>query len=126
MTATNNPRARQGLGPFNVLTSATTGTGVVDFGAVTGTVSWQIVPNGTITAGQVTMELSLDNITWIPTPLAAIANVSAAVLANPYVLATGANALFVTQFSDIPVRYARARISTTVTGGTVSVVMAGI
>ena len=126
MPTPSNPAARQGLGPFNVLTAATTGSGVVDFGAVTGTVSWQIVANGTITAGQVAMELSLDNVTWFAVPTAALANVSAATLANPYVLVTSTNALFVTQFSDIPVRYARARISTTVTGGTVSVVMSGI
>lgn len=135
-TATGSAAATNGIGskvavgsisPTTAQSAATTGNGtVVDFGSAVGTLMWQIVPTGTVTAGAVAMEISLDGATWFTPPTAIFSNYSGATLANPYVLVTSTNALFDIGTGNIAVRYARARISSNVTGGaTVTVQISG-
>jgi hypothetical protein len=97
----------------------------VDFNAAVKVVSWQIVPTGTIAGGAVTLEVSLDGTTWSAPPTATAVSLSGATAANPYTLVTGTNALFT--ITNAAVRYARARVSTAVTGGgSVTVLVSGI
>jgi len=108
------------------LSAATTGNGTtVDFGAAVNAAAFQITANGTITAGQVTVKVSLDNVTYSTVPVASMQNYSAATLANPYVLVTATTALFVV--SNVAFRYARVDVSTNVTGagGSVTALVSG-
>lgn len=116
------PVAVGAVSPTVAQNAQTTGNGtVVDFGSARGTVMWQIVPAGTITGGAVAMEISLDGNTWFTPPTANFTNYSGATLANPYVLVTGTNALFDLGAGNTAARYARARISSNVTGTGASV-----
>lgn len=113
-------------GPYATLINATTGNGnAVDFGTMVGTVTFEIIPTGTITAGTVSMKVSPDGVNWFQPPTSVIQNFSGATQANPYTLATGVNALFDIGTVDIAVRYARADVGTNVAGGTVSVSISG-
>lgn len=85
------------------LTDATSGTGtVVDFGCAVSNVSLMIVTNGTILAGVVTLDVSQNGSDWV----AQASSTALATSANQKISATG-----------LAVRYARARISTAITGG---------
>lgn len=104
------------ISDYITLNSVTTGTGVtVDLGAARRQISFQIVAAGTVTAGSVTMQVSQDGVTWSNPPTAAITNNSAATLANPYILVT--NTTLLATVTSASVRYARAIVSATVTGG---------
>lgn len=108
---------------LNATTSANPGT-TVDFGHAVQEIAFSIVATGTVTAGQVTMQVSSDNVNWNVPPTAAFTNNSAATLANPYVLVTNTGALFTLNFAGV--RYARCNVSTAVTGGaTVSATISG-
>lgn len=113
---------------YATLSGATTSANTpatVDFNQVVKSVVWQIVPTGTVTAGAVTLEVSLDGNTWSAPPTAAVSTLSGATAANPYTLVTSTNALFVV--TNGAARYARARVSTNITGGaTVTVLVAGV
>lgn len=115
------------FGTFNSLTNATTGVGTtVDFGAPTNSVMFEIIATGTVTAGTVAMEVSIDGTNWFRPPTAVIQNFSAATQANPYVLVTNTGALFDIGTVNAPIRYARANITANVTGGaTVTVNISG-
>lgn len=105
----------------HVQSGATTGNGsTVDFGQAVGALTWAVVVTGTVTAGAISLEVSLDGTNFFALPTAALTNLSAATLANPYVLVTGTNALFGTGAATVAARYARARISTAITGGAVA------
>lgn len=100
--------------PITTLTTATTGTGTTaDFGSAVGKIAMVVVVNGTVTGGQVRLQVSHDgtNFTsFIPD-------------VNTTALATGVNH---TMYVDGAYRYARAVVSTTVTGGgTVTVTLMG-
>lgn len=95
----------------------------VDFNTAVNTICFEIIPNGTITAGAVTLEISPDGTNWSAPPTAAVVSLSGATAANPYTLVTGTNALFTV--ANCGSRFARVRISTTVTGGTVSAYISG-
>lgn len=128
--ATNGIGTKVALGsvsPTTAQSAATSGVGTtVDFGSAVGTIEWQIVPTGTVTAGQVSMQVSLDGATWFSPPTAAFNNLSQATLANPYVLVTGTNALFDLGTGNVACRYARANITTPITGGaTLTVLISG-
>lgn len=102
--------------PGTSLTAATAvanGT-TIDFGAAMRDIAFQVTANGTITAGQVTLQVSVDGVTFTAPPAASLTNNSAATLANPYVLATGVTLL--ATLKDCGCRYARVNVSTTVTG----------
>lgn len=108
------------------LSAATTGNGTtIDFGSARHAFTFQITPAGTITAGQVQIQLSLDGVSWSSVPTASLGNVSGAVLANPYVLVTGTTALFTVGSASLACRYARINVSTNVTGagGSVSAII---
>lgn len=112
---------------FTTLSAATSGIGtVVDFGSAVSTVMFQIVATGTVTAGAVSMQVSLDNSNWFTPPTAVIQNFSAATQANPYTLVTNTGALFDIGTVSAAFRYARGNITTPVTGGaTVTVLISG-
>lgn len=95
------------------LTSAT--PNVVDFNQMAENVTFEIVVSGTVTAGTVTLQVSVDGKTWFSPPTAAFTNLSGATLANPYVLVSSTNALFT--LTNLAVRYAQVIISANVTGG---------
>lgn len=95
----------------------------VDFNTAVNTISFEIIPNGTITAGAVTLQISPDGVNWEAPPTAAITSLSGATSANPYTLVTGTNALFTV--TNCGCRFARVTISTTVTGGSVSAYISG-
>lgn len=95
----------------------------VDFNQAVNTITFEIIANGTITAGAVTMQISPDGNTWFSPPTAAFTNESGATAGNPYTLVTGTNALFT--LSNVACRYARVIVSTTVTGGTVTAYVSG-
>lgn len=113
---------------YATLVAATaTGTtpNIVDFNTVVKTVSWQIVPTGTIILGAVTLQVSADGVTWNTVPATALSSLSTATAANPYTLVTATNALFTV--TNAAVRYARATVSTAITGGgSVTVLVAGV
>jgi hypothetical protein len=75
---------------------------VVDFGAAKSNVSMVFL--GTVAAGTVVLDVSHDNSTWFQT------STPIAVTTTPQNIAVGGNAF----------RYARGRITATVTAGTVS------
>lgn len=99
---------------------------VVDFNTVVQTISWQIVPAGSVSAGAVTLQVSLDGTTWVSIPAAALTNLSGATLANPYILVTGTQAVICA--ANVAARFARAIVSTNITGtgASVTVLVAGI
>lgn len=97
--------------------------GTVDLNTAVETISFEIIPNGTITAGAVQLQVSPDGVNWFNPPTAAVVSLSGATAANPYTLVTGTNALFTV--SNCACRFARVSISTTVTGGTVSAYISG-
>jgi hypothetical protein len=88
---------------------------IIDFNTMVENVTFQILATGTVTAGTVTLQVSVDGKTWFSPPTAAFTNQSAATLANPYVLVTSTNALF--SLTGLAVRYAQVIISANVTGG---------
>lgn len=99
--------------PFMSLSSATTGTGAtVDFGNPTSDMTAMIIVNGTVTAGVVTLDTSMDGTNWVAN------NLTTALL-------TGVN-----QKIDVTGeawRFARARVSTTILGGgSVTVQISGV
>lgn len=109
------------------LNAATTGNGsAVDFGSAKKTVSFQIVPAGSISAGAVTLQISSDAVTWFTVPVAGAApaaglvTLCATAAANPATLATGTQLLYVINV-NAAIRYARANVSTNVTGTGASV-----
>lgn len=107
---------------YTTLVAATTTAATpnnVDFGQTVRTVAWQIVPAGTIVLGAVTVQVSLDGVTWSTPPTASLTNLSGATVGNPYTLVTGTPALFVA--ADVAARYARAIVSTNITGTGASV-----
>lgn len=111
------------VNPVASLAGVTTGTGTtVDFGTAQQAISFSITAVGTVTAGAVTMEISQDGSNWVAPPAPSATNLnfnnnSAATLANPYTLVSNTTALFTV--TAAVVRYARARVSTNVTGGAV-------
>lgn len=109
---------------YTTLAARTINNGsTVDFNQNVEVIEFSIIPNGTITAGAVTMQISPDGVNWFAPPSAAFTNLSGATAANPYTLVTGTNAMFA--LSDAEVRYARVIISTTVTGGSVTALISG-
>lgn len=119
------------VNPVTSLSAATTGNGAtVDFGTAQQAISFSIVATGTVTAGQVTMQVSPDGVNWFTPPAPSATNLnfnnnSAATLANPYVLVTNTAALFTV--TAAVARYARAIVSTNVTGGaTVTVTISAV
>jgi hypothetical protein len=99
---------------------------VVDFNTVVQTISWQIVPAGAISTGAVTLQVSLDGTTWGSVPTTSLTNLSGATLANPYILATGTQAVICA--ANVAARFARAIVSTNITGtgASVTVLVAGV
>lgn len=114
-------------GTYNTLLNATSGVGTtVDFGAPTNSVMFEIIATGTVTAGTVAMEVSIDGTNWFRPPTSVIQNFSGATQANPYVLVTNTGALFDIGTVNAPIRYARGNITANVTGGaTVTVNISG-
>lgn len=114
-------------GTYSSIINATTGTGTtVDFGYPTASVMFEILVTGTVTAGTVAMEVSIDGTNWFRPPTSVIQNFSGATQANPYVLVSNTNALFDIGTVNAPIRYARGNIVANVTGGaTVSVNISG-
>lgn len=119
------------VNPVTTLAAATTGNGTtVDFGTAQQAISFSIVATGTVTAGQVTMQISQDGVTWNTPPAPAATNLnwnnnSAATFANPYVLVSNTAAMFT--LTAAVARYARAIVSTNVTGGaTVTVTISAV
>ncbi len=112
--------------PITTLNAATTGNGTtVDFGEMVSTVDFEILPTGTITAGAVQMQISEDGVNWFTPPIGVFSSMSAATVANPYNV-TGAGALFDLAPANLAVRFARANVSTPLTGGgTVTVLITG-
>lgn len=107
--------------------NATSGKGnTVDFNTTQRVITFQVVANGTITAGTVGLELSIDGSTWFEPPVASITNLSAATLAQPYVLVTATNALFAV--ANVGARFARTNIIANVTGagGSVTTLISGV
>jgi hypothetical protein len=125
MPTPNNPQSLQGQGPFVTLSNATTGATGVDFGEPVSTVEFEILASAGVSAGAITLEISEDNVNWFAPATASIVSLSAVTAANPYTLVASTNALFGIGPTGIAVRYARARISTTVVGGTVSTIISG-
>jgi hypothetical protein len=119
-------------GTVNAVFSLNGATGIVngatcDFGSSKKTISFQIVPAGVITAGAVTLQVSSDNVTWFTLPVASaqtppdgLVTLGPTAAANPTTLATGVQQLMCTNIA-IAVRYARANVSTAVTGTGASV-----
>lgn len=105
-----------------------------DFGSSKKTISFQVVPTGAITAGAVTLQVSSDANTWFTIPVATVALTNPAppavglvtlgptAAANPTTLATGVQQLMCTNIA-IAIRYARANISTTITGSGAGVIV---
>lgn len=100
-----------------------------DFGSSKKTISWQVVPTGAITAGAVTLQISSDGNTWFTVPIASaqtpadgLITLGPAAAANPTTLATGAQQLMCTNIA-VAIRYARANISTTITGAGAGVIV---
>lgn len=84
------------------LTTATTGTGTAaDFGSAVSNISMAIIVTGTVVAGVMAMDTSHDGVNWV-----ADGTVN---------LVTNTNAMLTV--SDEAWRYARARVSTNITGG---------
>ncbi len=107
--------------------NATSGKGnTVDFNTTQRIITFQIVANGTIVAGTVAVELSIDGVTWFQPPSGSITNLSAATLAQPYVLVTATNALF--SVANTGARYARTEVITPITGagGSVTTFISGV
>jgi hypothetical protein len=125
MPVPGNPQALQGQGPLVCLSLATTGNGQVDFGEPVSTIMFEIVVSAGVSAGAITIEISEDGVNWFAPPTSTVTSYSAVVAANPYTLVASTNALFDVGNANIAVRYARARISTTVVGGTVSAIASG-
>lgn len=96
-------------------TLTTDTSSVIDFNQMVKNVTFEVIAAGTVTAGTVTLQVSVDGATWFAPPTAAFTNLSGATLANPYVLVTSTNALFT--LTNLAVRYARVIISANVTGG---------
>lgn len=92
--------------------SAGTATGnVVDFGAIYNTIVVAITATATLTAGTILVEGSLDGVNWYTITSITATSITAAgtttYIASPLV----------------PARFARARISVAVTGGTIAAVI---
>lgn len=106
------------------LNAATTGNGLtVDFGAASNAIAFAVTVAGTITGGAVQFQVSVDNVTWFTVPSASLTSFTGTA-ANPFTLPAGPGpvALFVCQ--NTAFRYARANVSSNVTGGgTVSVMI---
>lgn len=105
-------------------TAVANGT-TVDFGHAVQEIAFSVVPNGTVTSGAVTFQISADGTNWSTPPAAAMTSNSAYTAANPLSVlsATGVGVLTV-NFGAV--RYARANISTLIGGGgTVSVSISG-
>jgi len=94
------------------LSAVTTGTGtVIDFGSAKSNISMAVILSaGTPTAGEVTLDVSQDNTNWVP-------------IAKTTTLAAGVNQSV--SASGVAYRYARARVSTTVAGVTVTCTVMG-
>lgn len=112
------------VGAYATLVARTINNGsTVDFNTAVNTLTFEIIPNGTITGGAVTLQISPDGTNWFAPPTAAVVSLSGATAANPYTLVTGTNALF--EVTNVASRYARVIISTTVTGGSASAYISG-
>lgn len=99
---------------------------VIDFNTSVETIAWQIVPAGSITLGAVTLQISMDGATWFSPPTAYLSSVSSVTAANPLTLTTGGQA-FLTA-THFVARYARAIVSTNITGtgASVTVMCSGV
>lgn len=85
------------------LANATSGTGAtIDFGQMFSNVTMQVNVNGTVTGGIVAIDVSMDGVNFVTTSFT-------------YPLATGANQKV--SISEEAWRFARARITTPITGG---------
>jgi hypothetical protein len=88
---------------FTSLSAVTTGTGsVVNFGQPISGITAAIIVNGTVAAGVATLDVSHDGVNFVP-------------LLNSTTLATGVNQRLTAGAEAW--QYARARVSTTITGG---------
>lgn len=119
LTTTGNVNA-----PSTLTLATTTNSGAtVDFGSAQNNITWSVAANGTITAGAVTFQVSVDGLNWVTVPVAGttlpsagIVTLSGTAAANPLTITTGMVALFTTNV-PMAVRYARANVSTNITGG---------
>lgn len=115
-----NTGSRNPVLSLNAATSIQNGT-TVDFGSAKKTISWQVVPAGAVSTGAVGFQVSADGQTWFNLPVAGappaggLVTLCSVAAANPVTLTTGGQILFTTSFG-IAVRYARATITTAVTG----------
>ena len=110
----------QGQGPVVTLAGgvgAANGT-AVDFGQSVSRVGFSIVGSSGVSAGAVTMQISVDGTNWVTPPTAAFTNNSAATLANPYTVTASSVAFFT--LNTAVARYARVNVTTPIVGGAVS------
>lgn len=104
------------------LSAATSGQGTaIDFGSASSSATFQVVTTAGITAGAVQFMGSIDGTTFTPLPTATSFG-GAGSNANPYTLTANGSAMF--HYNGLAVRYLRCDVSTTVTGGTVTVKVA--
>ena len=115
-------------GIYASLTNATTGNGsTVDFSVPVRTIACQITATGTVVAGAVAMQLSLDGVNWSVPSAGVLQNLSAATIGNPYTLVSNATGLFLVGTVGVGVRYARVIVTVNVTGGaTVTALLSGV
>ena len=82
-----------------------------------------VIISGTLTAGVVTLETSLDNVNWASVPAQGASNVPSGAIfgsvATPAGFATGTGN-YVLSLQNSPAQYVRAAITTTITGGSVT------
>lgn len=94
-------------------TATTTVSQVLDNGHSMANHSCYIIIAGTLTAGLVALETSLDNANWT----GAAAQGGSAVTAAGFSTGTG---MYVLTLTGCPAQFVRAAITTTITGGTVT------
>jgi hypothetical protein len=94
-------------------TATTVVPNVLDNGHSMANHSAYIVIAGTLTAGLVTLETSMDNVNWT----GAAAQGGSAVTAAGFSTGTG---IYVLTLTGCPAQFVRAAITTTITGGTIT------
>jgi hypothetical protein len=96
----------------------------VDLGAAQRSITFSIVTSAGVSAGAVTLQVSVDGVNWGTPPTGSLVILSAGTLANPLTVASASTTWIVT-VPAATCRFARATVSTTITGGTVSVSIVG-
>lgn len=106
-------------GTSGVHTSLTTATAVangttIDFGATRCNITMALIVNGTVTGGDVDLQISQDNTNWIT--IASTAGVGIQTGVNKFLNST-VTVSATTSVQHPAARYARARVTNTITGG---------